>query len=113
MNEESTMSEPQPSADAPRYLSPQEAAEYLRMSLSWVRKATRAGKLPHIPLGWRIVYDRVDLDRLMEDLKRAAAWEVRDSRPRRRTRRTLAPSVAAPERTTTLPDAAAPSASAT
>ena len=58
-----------------RYLTPAEAAEYLRMSLSWVRKATRAGALPHAQLGWRLVYDRKDLDEFVRERKVAASWD--------------------------------------
>lgn len=81
------MTESTPVPELSRYLSPQEAADYLRMSLSWLRKATRAGKLPRITLGWRIVYDRVDLDAFVAERKQAAAWDAWDARPRRRARR--------------------------
>ena len=64
---------PEPS----RYLAPQEAADYLRMSLSWLRKATRRREVPAIPIGARIVYDRVDLDGYVDQLKRAAAWAAK------------------------------------
>ena len=67
-----------------RYLTPAETAEYLRMSLSWVRKVTRAGALPHADLGWRIVYDREDLDEFVRQRKVAAAWDARDRRRDRR-----------------------------
>ena len=44
------------------------------MSLSWLRKKTAAGEIPHIKLGRRVVYDRKDLDEYMELRKVEAAW---------------------------------------
>lgn len=70
--------ERQTSQSEDRYLTPAEAAAYLKISLSWVRKCTRAGLLPHAQLGWRIVYDRVDLDEFITSRKRAASWEAWD-----------------------------------
>ena len=43
-------------------LNAREAAEYLRMSLPWVRLRTTDGTLPHSRLGRRIVYSRQALD---------------------------------------------------
>ena len=43
------------------FLSAQEAADYLRMSLAWVRLKTSSGELPHIKLGTRVLYGRDDL----------------------------------------------------
>ena len=65
---------------ADRYLNPPEGADYTKMSLSWLRKKTAAGEIPHIKLGRRVVYDRLDLDAYMEEQKIKAAWAKRDDR---------------------------------
>ena len=44
-----------------------EAADYLRMSLAWVRLRTQDGTLPHSRLGRRIVYSRTELDRFVRE----------------------------------------------
>ena len=61
-------------SDPDRYLSPPEGAHYTKMSLSWLRKRTAAGEIPHIKLGRRVVYDRLDLDDYMEEQKKKTAW---------------------------------------
>ena len=63
-----------------RYLAPPSAADYTKMSLSWLRKRTAAGEIPHIKLGRRVVYDRLDLDDYMDRQKIATAWKGRDAR---------------------------------
>lgn len=60
----------------PRYLSAGEAGAYLRLSLSWIRKATRAGTIPCARIGTRVVYDRLDLDAWVAARKRAAAYDL-------------------------------------
>ena len=65
-----------------RYLAPPAAADYTKMSLSWLRKRTAAGEVPHIKLGRRVVYDRLDLDAYMEEQKKKTAWQKRDDRRR-------------------------------
>jgi predicted DNA-binding transcriptional regulator AlpA len=65
-----------------RYLAPQAAADYAKMSLSWLRKRTAAGEVPHIKLGRRVVYDRLDLDAYMDEQKKRTAWKKRDDRRR-------------------------------
>lgn len=39
------------------------------MKVSWVREATRQGKLPHVPLGRYRRYDRADLEAWIEEQK--------------------------------------------
>jgi excisionase family DNA binding protein len=74
----SNASIPQPFAD--RYMSAPEAAHYIRLSLSFLRKATMNGEIPHAKVGVRVVYDRLDLDRFIEQRKVATAWDVHDRR---------------------------------
>ena len=78
----STMSHADPEAPdrVPELLTIGEAADYLRMSPSWVRKATADGRLPVVKLGARVVYRRVDLADYVERL----------ARPRRLPRREVA-----------------------
>ena len=66
--------------EADRYLNPPEGADYTKMSLSWLRKKTAAGEIPHIKLGRRVVYDRLDLDAYMKEQKITTAWAKRDER---------------------------------
>lgn len=65
--------------DPDRYLSPREAAKYMKMSLSWLRKQTAAGEIPHIKPCRRVVYDRLDLDEYMSRHKIDTAWRLRDT----------------------------------
>lgn len=64
------------SSGLPRYLSAAEAGAYLRLSISWVRKATQKGTLPCARIGSRIVYDRLDLDAWVAARKRAVAYDL-------------------------------------
>ena len=64
-------------AETTRYLSAPEAAHYLRISLAWLRKATRKRDVPSFKIGARVVYDRVDLDAYVEERKRETAWAAR------------------------------------
>ena len=52
-----------------RYLAAPGAADYMKVSLSWLRKKTASGELPHAKLGHRVVYDRNDLDRYIQSRK--------------------------------------------
>jgi excisionase family DNA binding protein len=52
-----------------RYLSVPGAAETVRISVSWLRKATRRGELTHARLGAPIVHDREDLDEYVHHRK--------------------------------------------
>ena len=61
---------PDPAPSPPELLTISEAADYLRMSPSSVRKATADGRLPVVQLGARVVYRRVDLAEYVERLAR-------------------------------------------
>jgi excisionase family DNA binding protein len=56
---ESTHNEQRPAfvADG-RLLQAQEVADLLALPLTWVREATRAGRLPHVRLGRYVRYER-------------------------------------------------------
>ena len=59
-----------PPADAPRRLLPlPEAAAYLGLSPWTVRELQWKGKLPRVDLGRKLLFDRVDLDDLIERQK--------------------------------------------
>lgn len=49
-------------ACVPRYMTVPEASDYLRISPSYLRKATRAGDVACARLGQRVIYDRQELD---------------------------------------------------
>lgn len=49
-------------AEAPRYYSTAEAAEYLGMGAHFIRSAARDGRLAHMRIGNRDKYTREDLD---------------------------------------------------
>ncbi|MHC4469527.1 MAG: helix-turn-helix domain-containing protein [Planctomycetota bacterium] len=70
------MSDPNQASD--RYLTAPEAAAYMKVSLSWLRKKTASGELPHSKLGHRVVYDREDLDEYIRRCKVTAAWDKWD-----------------------------------
>jgi len=55
-----------------RLLTAQEVAEILQVRLSWVREATRQGRLPHITLGRYRRYRREDIDAYTCDQRRGA-----------------------------------------
>lgn len=61
-----------------RYLAAPEAADYMKVSLSWLRKKTASGEIPHAKLGHRVVYDRKDLDHYIQSRKVAEAPSIRD-----------------------------------
>lgn len=60
-------------AAEPRLLTVKAAAAYLSTTVWFVRTLVYEKKVPHLRLGNRIVFDRVDLDKFVEDLKRSAA----------------------------------------
>ena len=55
---------------AKRYYQQNEAAEYVRMCVRQLFNYRKRGLLAAIPNGRRLVFDRADLDKLMEYLKR-------------------------------------------
>jgi excisionase family DNA binding protein len=50
-----------PDPPVPEFMTANEAAAFLRMSLAWVRLKTRTGELPHHKIGTRVLYSRDDL----------------------------------------------------
>jgi len=52
-----------------RLLTAGEAADLLAMKVSWVREATREGRLPHVKLGRYRRYIRADLLAYVEEQK--------------------------------------------
>jgi hypothetical protein len=57
----STTPVPTSTDPVPEFMSAPEAADFLRMSLAWVRLKTAHGELPHHKIGVRVVYSRDDL----------------------------------------------------
>jgi excisionase family DNA binding protein len=45
-----------------RLLEAKDVADLLNVPISWVRDATRDGRLPHVPLGRYRRYDRADIE---------------------------------------------------
>ncbi len=68
------------SADAPHWqvgddaklLTAEEVAELLSVSVSWVRREARAGRLPSIPLGRSVRFRRVSVLEWMAARERAS-----------------------------------------
>jgi excisionase family DNA binding protein len=52
-----------------RLLTAKELAELLAVPESWVREATRDGRLPHVALGRYRRYSREDVERWLADQK--------------------------------------------
>ncbi len=50
-----------------RLLTSAEVAEFLAVKESWVREATRDGRLPHLRLGRYRRYRREDIERWLEE----------------------------------------------
>lgn len=50
----------------PKLFTVTEAAEYLRVSKSWVYKAAEARKLRHFKIGKRLLFDPRDLDTFLQ-----------------------------------------------
>jgi excisionase family DNA binding protein len=55
---------------ADRLLTAQEVAEILSVTLSWVREATRDGRLPHVALGRYRRYRRTEILGFIDDQRR-------------------------------------------
>lgn len=46
----------------PQYLTPAEAAELLHVSRSWIYQLTADGRIPHIKLGRRVLFEPAVLE---------------------------------------------------
>ena len=55
---------------ADRLMNAGEVADLLQVRLSWVREATREGRLPHIALGRYRRYRRAEILAFIEDQRR-------------------------------------------
>jgi hypothetical protein len=51
----------------PGMMNATQAAEYLTVSLAWLRLRTQDGTVPHSKLGRRIVYERSELARWVRE----------------------------------------------
>jgi len=69
-----------PTVEAREVMNAPQAAEYLTVSLPWLRHATQAGEVPHSRLGRRIVYERSELNRWVRERR---APKRRRGRPAR------------------------------
>lgn len=49
-----------PKGDAPAVMTVQEAADYIKMSTSWLKKQLK--DVPHFHLGTRLLFNKEDLD---------------------------------------------------
>ncbi len=56
-----------------RLLTAEDVAEILAVKLSWVREATRDGRLPHIALGRYRRYRRSEIEVFLEHARRGGA----------------------------------------
>jgi excisionase family DNA binding protein len=56
-----------------RLLDAEEVAELLHLPVSWVREATRAGRLPCVPLGRYRRYRREEIDAWVEQQANGSA----------------------------------------
>jgi excisionase family DNA binding protein len=54
----------------PRYLTQSEAAEYLRVSVRWLREATSGGEIPAAKVGRKLLYTPADLDAYVDRQRR-------------------------------------------
>jgi excisionase family DNA binding protein len=52
------------------WLTVQEAAELLRVPVSWLYDRTRTNSVPHVKLGKYLRFDRDELNAWLEELKR-------------------------------------------
>ena len=59
-----------------RLLTASEVAELLAVPESWVREATRAGRLPHVPLGRYRRYQRAAIETWLAERRRGPAAEL-------------------------------------
>jgi excisionase family DNA binding protein len=67
------------------WLTVQEAAELLRVPVSWLYERTRTNTVPHVKLGKYLRFDRDELNAWLEALKRdgraASPATARSARP--------------------------------
>lgn len=49
------------------WVTAQQVARHLQVSLGWIRKLTQNGSLPHHKIGRRIRYNLADIDRWVAD----------------------------------------------
>lgn len=49
-----------------RWMSVPQAAEYLRVSVFTIYRATKKGKIPHARVGARVLIDKIALDAMLE-----------------------------------------------
>lgn len=61
-----------PQAEENRLLVADEVARLLSVPVSWVREATRAGRLPHVRLGRYVRYERAALTAWLGDQRARA-----------------------------------------
>jgi excisionase family DNA binding protein len=62
-------------------LTASEVAELLAVPESWVREATRAGRLPHIPLGRYRRYSRQEIQAWLSEQRQGPRPQSRQTRP--------------------------------
>jgi excisionase family DNA binding protein len=62
-----------PASQPRRLLTVAQAGEYLGRTADSIRHLVSSGRLPVVRLDSRVFLDRVDLDRLIEDVKQIAA----------------------------------------
>jgi excisionase family DNA binding protein len=65
------------------WLTIQEAADLLRVPVSWLYERTRTNSVPHVKLGKYLRFDRDELNAWLEELKRDGRGPVSINRPRR------------------------------
>ena len=73
---------PGPSGTQPRgerLISATEVADLLAVPVTWVREATRAGRLPHVRLGRYVRYER---DEVLDWVTQQRSGRARTSTPR-------------------------------
>jgi len=61
-----------PEVVQPRLLRVNEAAKYLSTTVWCIRTLVWAKKIPSVTLGKRLLFDRADLDRYVDELKKVA-----------------------------------------
>jgi excisionase family DNA binding protein len=65
------------------WLTVQEAAELLRVPVTWLYERTRTNSVPHVKLGKYLRFDRDELNGWLEELKRDGSGSPAISRPAR------------------------------
>ena len=58
---------PRPTSDGPRWMTTSEAAAHLRLTETALRKRTQRGLVPTHRDGSRLLFDRAELDRVVQD----------------------------------------------